>query len=132
MGDYGVLWVTRFGQERQAGCDISGAMAKTAMQVGPSICTAAVTTSFAFFAAMLADLKAVSELGWIAGCGVLLCALSCYVVTPALLAIFDFRVHAGNASDNMILSMQEHQEARREWLGWLMRKPRWGFAGSAA
>ena len=28
---------------------------------------------------MLADLKAVAELGWIAGCGVLLCALSCFV-----------------------------------------------------
>src|SRR5204863_6605508 len=63
MGDYGVLWVTRFGQERQTGSDINAAMRTTALHVGPSICTAAVTTAFAFFAAMLADLKAVSELG---------------------------------------------------------------------
>src|SRR5437660_6571270 len=74
MGDYGVLWVTRFGEERRAGYDILNANRQTAMHVGPSIFTAAVTTAFAFFAAMLADLKAVSELGWIAGCGVLLCA----------------------------------------------------------
>jgi hopanoid biosynthesis associated RND transporter like protein HpnN len=125
MGDYGVLWVTRFGQERQAGYDLANANRKTAMHVGPSIFTAAVTTAFSFFAAMLADLQAVTELGWIAGCGVLLCAMSCFIVVPALLSIFDFRVHPKQAKDEMILSMQEHQEARREWLSWLMRKPRW-------
>lgn len=130
MGDYGILWVTRFSQERQAGLDIPDAMRKTALCVGPSILTAALATAFSFFAAMLADLKAVSELGWIAGCGVLLCALSCYVVTPALLAIFDFRVHTPQR-DDMILSLEDHQEARREWLGWLMRKPRWVFIASA-
>ncbi|MSQ97109.1 MAG: hypothetical protein EXR98_21500 [Gemmataceae bacterium] len=128
MGDYGILWVTRFSQERQLGYDIAQANQRTAMHVGPSIFTAAVTTAFAFFAAMLADLKAVSELGWIAGCGVLLCAVSCFVVVPAMLAIFDFRVHAVQAKDEMILSMQEHQEARREWLAWLMKKPRWVVA----
>lgn len=131
MGDYGILWVTRFGQERQAGRDIPDAMRETALHVGPSICTAAVATAFAFFAAMLADLKAVSELGWIAGCGVLLCALSCFLVTPALLAILDFRVHRPGDANRMILSLQEHQEARREWLPWLMQKPRWVFIGSA-
>lgn len=131
MGDYGVLWVTRFGQERQSGCDIAEAMRRTALHVGPSICTAAVTTAFAFFAAMLADLKAVSELGWIAGCGVLLCALSCFVVTPALLAIFDFRVRRHKAQDQVILSIADHREARREWLGMLMRRPYIVLAGSA-
>jgi predicted RND superfamily exporter protein len=130
MGDYGVLWVTCFGQERQAGHDIAEANRKTALHVGPSIVTAAVATGFSFFAAMLADLKAVSELGWIAGCGVLLCALSCFLVVPAMLAIFDFRVHAKKADDEMILSMKEHQEARREWLPWLLQRPRWVLAGS--
>lgn len=128
MGDYGILWVTRFSQERQAGYSILHANERTAMNVGPSIFTAAVTTAFAFFAAMLADLQAVSELGWIAGCGVLLCALSCFVAVPALLAIFDFRVHAKKPQDEMILSMEEHREARREWLSWLMKKPRWVVA----
>ena len=130
MGDYGVLWVTRFGQERQAGHDVAAAMRQTALHVGPSICTAALATAFAFFATMLADLKAVTEFGWISGCGVLLCAASCFIVTPALLAIFDFRVHFSQAKDEMILSLQEHREARREWIPWLMRRPKWVFAGS--
>src|SRR6202023_691928 len=45
----------------------------------------------AFYAAMLADLKAVAELGWIAGSGVLLCALSCLIVMPPLLTLLDKR-----------------------------------------
>src|SRR5258708_14235083 len=123
MGDYGVLWVTRFGQERQAGFDILDANRKTAMHVGPSIFTAAVTTAFAFFAAMLADLKAVSELGWIAGCGVLLCSLSCFTVVPALLSILDFRLYPNQVTDDLILSLRDHQATRRQWLSWLMRRP---------
>jgi hopanoid biosynthesis associated RND transporter like protein HpnN len=129
IGDYGVLWVTRFGQERQAGRDIAEANRQTAMKVGPSVCTAALTTAFAFFAAMFADLKAVSELGWIAGCGVLLCALACGTVVPALLSIFDFRTVPGQATDDMILSLRDRQETRREWLAWLMRRPRWVMIG---
>ncbi len=91
MGDYGVLWVTRFGQERHAGASPWEASRITAMHVGPSILTAALATALAFYAAMLADLQAVAELGWIAGSGVILCALSTFVVMPALLALFGCR-----------------------------------------
>ena len=103
----------RFGQERQAGRDIAAANRQTAMCVGPSIVTASVTTAFAFFAAMLADLQAVTELGWIAGCGVLFCACACFVVVPTLLTIFDYRQNPEQAKDAMILSLQEHQAAGR-------------------
>ena len=50
-----------------------------------------MTTALAFYATMLADLKAVAELGWIAGSGVILCALSCFIVMPALLTLLDTR-----------------------------------------
>src|SRR5262249_32028697 len=53
--------------------------------------TAASTLALAFFAALFADFKAVAELGWIAGCGVLLCAFACFTVLPALLTLFDRR-----------------------------------------
>ena len=52
-----------------------------------------MTLALAFFAAMLADFQAVAELGWIAGCGVLLCALACFTVLPALLMLFDRRAN---------------------------------------
>ncbi len=127
MGDYGVLWVTRFCQERRGGAYLAGAMRRTALAVGPSILTAAVATAFAFYAAMLADLKAVAELGWIAGSGVLLCALSCFVVMPPLITLLGRRL----GKDPAILSLQEHQEACRDWLPGLLRRPRLVIAGSA-
>jgi hopanoid biosynthesis associated RND transporter like protein HpnN len=91
MGDYGVLWVTRYEESRQLGTDKLGAMKETATSVGTGILTAALTTALAFYAAMLADFQAVAELGWIAGSGVLLCALSCFTVMPALLILTDRR-----------------------------------------
>src|SRR5262249_39346432 len=63
----------------------------------------------AFFAAMLADFQAVAELGWIAGSGVLLCALSCFTVMPALLTLFDRRsseVGAAARGEMSILSFK--------------------------
>src|SRR5262245_8593274 len=135
MGDYGVLWVTRFGQERKAGADLQTAMRTTALSVGSGILTAALTTALAFYATMLADFKAIAELGWIAGSGVLLCALSCFTVMPALLAIFDFRFETDRrrAGAAPTLSLEE---ARADntltdntltdnalWLPWVARRP---------
>jgi uncharacterized protein len=124
IGDYGVLWVTRFGHERQCGARPADASRLTAIFGGPSILTAAVTTALAFYAAMLADLKAVAELGWIAGSGVLLCALSCFIVLPAMLALFDFRRGTSScAGAATLMSLAEQREARRQWLPMLMRRP---------
>jgi hopanoid biosynthesis associated RND transporter like protein HpnN len=117
MGDYGVLWVTRYEQERGAGADVDTAMRNTAAGVGPSIFTGATTTAIAFFVAMLADFQAVAELGWIAGWGVYFCVLSVFTVLPAALRLTDRRprptpvvlpVHPGGL-----------------WLPGLMRRPRW-------
>jgi len=89
MGDYGVLWVARYDEERKAGLTIREAMRRTAEHAGPSIVTAAATTALAFYATMLADFKAVAELGWIAGSGVIACALACLTVMPATLVLVE-------------------------------------------
>jgi hopanoid biosynthesis associated RND transporter like protein HpnN len=128
MGDYGVLWVTRYEQERLAGLDVAAAMRATALGVGPSIFSGATTTAIAFFVAMLADFQAVAELGWIAGCGVYFCVLSVFTVLPAAIWLTDRRgplvpttlpVHPGGL-----------------WLPRLMRRPRRvvavGLAATAA
>jgi hopanoid biosynthesis associated RND transporter like protein HpnN len=124
MGDYGVLWVTRYGQERNAGADLLTAMRTTASSVGPGILTAAVTTALAFFATMLADFKAVVELGWIAGCGILLCALACFSVLPALLALWDGRSGRSRVDVQPVLSLEDIKNDRRQWLPGILRRPR--------
>ncbi len=97
MGDYGVLWVARYQQESESlrlshphpRDRVKAALRSTAIKVGPSILTASVTTGLAFFATTLADFQGMAELGWIAGCGVLLCAISCFTVLPVLLFLID-------------------------------------------
>jgi hopanoid biosynthesis associated RND transporter like protein HpnN len=95
MGDYGVLWVMRYEQARRHGADVRTALLHTTTHVAVGNLTAASTLALAFFAAILADFKAVAELGWIAGCGVLLCAFACFTVLPALLMLFDRRGQCG-------------------------------------
>ncbi|MBA4064091.1 MAG: hypothetical protein C0501_10340 [Isosphaera sp.] len=91
LGDYGVLWVARYDDARGRGLAVDDALQETALRAGPSILTVAATTGLAFFAVTLADFKAVAELGWIAGSGVLLCAASCVLLMPALLVLTDRR-----------------------------------------
>ncbi len=127
MGDYGVLWVTRYNQERAAGLEVLPALRVTAESVGPGILTAGVTTGMAFFAAMLADFMAVAELGWVAGCGVVLCAFACFSVLPALIVLIDRRKAVG-PRDVIPLDGAEKID-RRDWLPVLARRPRWVLAG---
>jgi hopanoid biosynthesis associated RND transporter like protein HpnN len=125
MGDYGVLWVTRFDEARGCGESLHCALRSTAMSVGPSILTAAATTGLAFFAIMLADFKAVAELGWIAGWGVFFCAISCIVLMPALLVILEQqqigdrrRLPSAEGSNRTIINVP------RLWLPALSSRPR--------
>jgi hopanoid biosynthesis associated RND transporter like protein HpnN len=135
MGDYGVLWVMRYEQARRLGADVRAALLHTTAHVAVGNLTAAATLALAFFAAIFADFKAVAELGWIAGCGVLLCALACFTVLPALLMLFDrrrCREPDGAAGSLPIrracrLSLAERVAALPGpgWLPGLMRRPAW-------
>jgi len=91
LGDYGVLWVSAFDEFKAKTIGANESIKKTAFSVGPSILTAACTTGLAFFAAMFADFQAVSEMGWIAGSGILFCAFSCFTILPALMGISELR-----------------------------------------
>lgn len=135
MGDYGVLWVMRYEVARRSGMGVSDALRHTAAHVAVGNLTAASTLALAFFAAILADFQAVAELGWIAGCGVLLCAFACFTVLPALLMRFDrrgiltaaagtpaYRVHLGGAGSGALES---------GWLPRLTARPGLVVAGFA-
>ena len=87
LGDYGVLWVAQYDEQRKHGASADEALWYTAAHAGPSVVVAALGTALAFFATTFADFKAVAELGWIAGFGVLFCALACLTVLPALLVL---------------------------------------------
>ncbi len=128
MGDYGVLWVTRYEEARRDGMPVRDALLHTTTHVAVGNLTAAATLALAFFAAMFADFQAVAELGWIAGCGVLLCAFACFTVLPALVTLFDKRPAPGfkQESDSgpaMILPFSV-AAADATWLPVLCQRPR--------
>src|SRR5207237_10328458 len=127
MGDYGVLWVMRYEQARQQGLEVRDALLHTTTHVAVGNLTAAATLALAFFAATLADFRAVAELGWIAGCGVLFCAFACFTVLPALLVLFDRR----RLARGEILSLAS-AAPERSWLPRLARRPGWVLAGFVA
>ena len=154
MGDYGVLWVMRYEQARRQGADVRSALLHTTTHVAVGNLTAAMTLALAFYAAVLADFQAVAELGWIAGCGVLLCAFACFTVLPSLLMLFDRRRLAGPAHGGP-LAPRAASDSRSEsptmdaavlplpgvsprpaaddsWLPFLARRPAWVVAGGAA
>lgn len=116
MGDYGVLWVMRYEHARTQGMAVREALLHTTTHVAIGNLTAASTLALAFFAATFADFKAVAELGWIAGCGVLLCAFACFTVLPALLMVFDRR-----EIDRTVLPFTPRDGD--VWLPWLRRQP---------
>jgi hopanoid biosynthesis associated RND transporter like protein HpnN len=130
MGDYGVLWVMRYEHARQQGASVRDALLHTTTHVAIGNLTAASTLALAFFAAIFADFKAVAELGWIAGCGVLLCAFACFTVLPALLMVFDRRpcLLQCLAGPRIRLYTPDYQPsdsalAAESWLPRLVRRP---------
>ncbi len=127
MGDYGVLWVMRYEQARKNGADVRTALLHTVTHVAIGNLTAASTLALAFFAAMFADFQAVAELGWIAGCGVLLCAFACFTILPALLMLFDRRTMSSRdskGSANPALPFESRLNADA-WLPALGRRAGW-------
>jgi hopanoid biosynthesis associated RND transporter like protein HpnN len=133
MGDYGVLWVMRYEQARRHGADLRTAVLHTATHVAIGNLTAACTLALAFFAAMFADFQAVAELGWIAGCGVLLCAFACFTILPALLMLFDRRSRVASGECRVPSEAgvsfsplgTRHAPLSDAWLPGLARHARW-------
>ncbi|MCS6851152.1 MAG: MMPL family transporter [Gemmataceae bacterium] len=138
MGDYGVLWVMRYEEARRCGMEVAEALRHTAGRVAVGNLTAATTTAVAFFAAMFADFQAVAELGFIAGCGVLLCAFACFTILPAILMVADRRslatAEATPASCGILRSplFRFGTSLDRGWLPSLVSRPAWVVGGAAA
>ena len=88
VGDYGILWVSRFDQEFAKNKDPQSALRLTAGSTGMAIAFAALTMAIAFGATTFADFQAVAELGFIAGSGTLLCGLTSLTLLPALSTTF--------------------------------------------
>jgi hopanoid biosynthesis associated RND transporter like protein HpnN len=94
--DYTTVYLLHYLECRHAGLDAQAAVVETGTNIGPGILTAAISSSAAFFCATLTDFAGVTELGIIAGGGILICTVAAFVVLPAVLVVAD-RHRGGHA-----------------------------------
>lgn len=93
--DFGIHVLARYQGALLEGEDAAAAVRHSILEAGKSNLTASATTALAFYSTLLTDFTGLSQLGLIAGTGVLLCCLSMHTVLPALL----YRLDRGRAAE---------------------------------
>jgi hopanoid biosynthesis associated RND transporter like protein HpnN len=87
--DFGIQFSVRYRSERYKGEDLKGALAKAAERSAVPLSLAAMATASGFLSFLPTDYKGVSELGEIAGAGMLVAFTSSITVLPALLSLLN-------------------------------------------
>ncbi|MBU6456870.1 MAG: MMPL family transporter [Bradyrhizobium sp.] len=87
--DFGIQFSVRYRSERYKNGDLRAALARAAEYVAVPLSLAAMATAAGFMSFLPTDYKGVSELGEIAGIGMLVAFFSSITVLPALLRLFN-------------------------------------------
>ncbi len=89
--NWGMHLLARYMEERERGLPVEEALTKAMVTAAVGNLTCAATAAAAFFCALATDFKALAELGFIAGSGILLSLIAMLTVYPALLLLYDRR-----------------------------------------
>lgn len=87
--DFGIQFSVRYRSERFKHDDLSGALVRAAKRSAVPLSLAAMATAAGFLCFMPTDYKGISELGEIAGAGMLVAFFTSISVLPALLKLFN-------------------------------------------
>ena len=87
--DFGIHYITSYGQWMTEGYTRHAALLQATRQVGPGILTGGLTTALSFCTTVLTDFTGVVELGVIAAGGIVLCIIAALTVLPAMLTLWD-------------------------------------------
>jgi hopanoid biosynthesis associated RND transporter like protein HpnN len=85
--DFGIQFSVRYRSERHEHPDLYEALRWAARKVGDPLALAAAATAVGFFAFLPTSYRGLSELGLIAGCGMLVAFVSSITLVPAMLAL---------------------------------------------
>jgi uncharacterized protein len=85
--DFGIQFSVRYRSERYECGDLHGALRRAAREIAAPLTLAAGATAVAFFSFLPTSYKGLSELGLIAGCGMLVAFLCSITLVPAVLAL---------------------------------------------
>src|ERR1700716_110146 len=86
--DFGIQFSVRYRAERHEHPDLYEALRWAARKAGDPLSLAAATTAVGFFAFLPTNYRGLSELGLIAGCGMLIAFACSITLVPAMLALF--------------------------------------------
>ena len=114
--DLGVQFISRYEEELRRCGNRFDAVRGALQSTGPSIIIAGVTNAAAFFAMALSGFKGVTELGIIAGGGMLLATLGMTVVLPALLLSIRRRNEPAHLPVQVKVMGVERVLLRRPWV----------------
>jgi hopanoid biosynthesis associated RND transporter like protein HpnN len=87
--DFGIQFSVRYRAERHELDDLKGALCNTGRNVGVQLTLAATATACGFLSFLPTDYRGVSELGLIAGVGMLIAYAVSLTLLPALLEVFN-------------------------------------------
>jgi hopanoid biosynthesis associated RND transporter like protein HpnN len=87
--DFGIQFSVRYRAERHDCEDLTSALHNTAVKAGSPLALAAAATAVGFSSFLPTDYRGLSELGQIAGSGMIIAFLTSITVLPALLAVFN-------------------------------------------
>ncbi len=87
--DFGIQFSVRYRSERHEHGDLHEALRSAARKAGDPLALAAAATAVGFFAFLPTDYRGLSELGLIAGCGMLIAFICSITLVPAMLAMLN-------------------------------------------
>jgi hopanoid biosynthesis associated RND transporter like protein HpnN len=87
--DFGIQFSVRYRAERHEVDDLYAALINTAKNVGPQLTLAAAATAAGFLSFLPTDYRGLSELGLLAGLGMIIAFLTSITLIPALLTLLN-------------------------------------------
>lgn len=114
--DLGIQFIARYEEELSKGFPRADAVRMTIQYTGPSIITAGVTNAAAFFSMGLSGFRGVTELGIIAGGGMLIATAAMMTVLPSLLLLIHRKQEATQIPAQAVATHVEQILLRRPYL----------------
>ncbi len=96
--DYAIHYCLRFRKNLDDGCTRDEALGQTSIMLGPTLLVCAISTMIGFYCFIPTAYRGLSELGLIAGSGMLISLVLSLSLLPALIKLLGFRRASGNAS----------------------------------
>jgi hopanoid biosynthesis associated RND transporter like protein HpnN len=116
--DFGIQFSVRYRAERLIHKDLRAALVAAAVSLGRSLALAAAAITLGFFAFLPTSYIGVSELGVIAGLGMVIGLVLNLTLLPALITIFRPRRQLGVVGSPAMAPLDHFLVRRRKWVLW--------------